>query len=142
LFKIITESIKESGTFTGILGFIMFEFGLARQLMQIGDMEATFFEHTALVFAEAMGGFDAPATGMDAKSGVWVLFIILLFITNLIALNTLIAILGDKFDEVMAEKDLYDMREKIVLLNELNEFYLFNEDKEDMVYIHIIRYVS
>lgn len=142
MFKIITESIKESVTFSCILLFIMFEFGLARKLMQIGDMDATFLENTALVIADAMGGFDVPATGFDAKTGVWVLFIILLFITNLIALNTLIAILGDKFDEVMAEKDLYDMREKIVLLIELSEFYRFNEDEEDMVYIHMIRYVS
>jgi HJR/Mrr/RecB family endonuclease len=120
----------------------MLEFGLARQLMQIGDMEATFFEHTALVFADALGGFDAPATGKDAKTGAWVLFMIFMFITNLIALNTLIAILGDKFEEVMAEKHLYDMREKIVLLTELNDFYYFNKDKKDMIYIHIIRYVS
>jgi hypothetical protein len=120
----------------------MLEFGLAQQLMQIGDMEASFFEHTALVFAYTLGGFEAPATGKDAKTGAWVLFIIFMFITNLIALNTLIAILGDKFDEVMAEKHLYDMREKIVLLIELNDLFIFNRDKKDMIYIHIIRYVS
>jgi len=41
----------------------MLEFGLARQMMQIGDMGASFFEHIYLVFAETLGGFDSPSTG-------------------------------------------------------------------------------
>jgi hypothetical protein len=111
-------------------------------MMQIGDMEAGFFEHALIVFADALGGFDVPASGKDAKTGAWALFLILMLITNVIALNTLIAILGDKFDEVMADKHLYDMREKIVLLNELSDFYYWNKNKKDMKYFHIIRYVS
>lgn len=110
--------------------------------MQIGDMEANLIEHTFLVFADALGGFDLPSTGKDSKTGAWPLFIIFMFITNLIALNTLIAILSDKFDEVMAEKDLYDMREKIILLLELNDLFHFNKDKKDMKFIHFIKYVS
>jgi hypothetical protein len=65
-----------------------------------------------------------------------------MFVTTMIGLNTLIAILGDSFDNVMAEKHLYDMREKVVLLKELNDFYCYNKQKEDLCFMHIIRYVQ
>jgi hypothetical protein len=95
--------------------------------MRFSEEDAIFFEHTSIVFSEALGGFDSPPTGGQALPGQWVLFIILMFVTNLIVLNTLIAILGDSFDNVMAEKSLYDMREKVVLLIELNDFYSGNK---------------
>ena len=54
-----------------------------------------------------------------------------MFVTNLLVLNTLIAILGDSYDNVMSEKATYDMKQKIQLLLELNVIYFFNKNKED-----------
>jgi hypothetical protein len=65
-----------------------------------------------------------------------------MFIVNLIVLNTLIAILSDRYDNVRAKETIFDMREKTILLKELNDFYFWNRNKEDMCYFHIIKYVS
>ena len=62
-------------------------------------------------------------------------------ITNIIVLNTLIAILGNSYDIVMNEQNAYDMRLKIDLLLELNEI-LMRKANESLAeqYIIIVRY--
>jgi hypothetical protein len=56
-----------------------------------------------LVLIDALGGFDPPETGADKPTGAWFTFIILQIGTSIIVLNTLIAILGDSYDNVMNE---------------------------------------
>ena len=69
------------------------------------------------------------------------IFIMLQIITNIIVLNTLIAILGNSYDIVMNEQNAYDMRLKIDLLLELNEI-LMRKANESLAeqYIIIVRY--
>jgi hypothetical protein len=31
--------------------------------MRFGEQDARFFEHSSLVYSQALGGFDSPATG-------------------------------------------------------------------------------
>lgn len=61
-------------------------------------------------------------------------------------LNTLIAILGDSYDNVMNQADAYDMRQKVELLIELNDFMKIMNFKEKTArvkkYIILIRYLS
>jgi hypothetical protein len=110
--------------------------------MRIGEQDANILEHAGLSFSSAMGGYETPGTGSFSTPGEFILFIMLMFYANLIALNTLIAILGDSYDNVRAEESLYDMKEKTVLLKELSDFYVWNRNKVDMCFLHIIRYVS
>ena len=56
-----------------------------------------------IVGARALGGFDPPETGDDKVVGNWLVFLMLQTVTAIITLNTLIAILGDAYDEVMTE---------------------------------------
>lgn len=59
---------------------------------------------TGNLFAYTMGAeFEAPATGADSIPGNWIVFIIMKFIITLVVLNTLIAILGDSFDQVKTD---------------------------------------
>ena len=69
-------------------------------------------EQSGLVFSEAIGGFDAPGTGKDRVVTAWLVFILLQIITSIIVLNTLIAILGDSYDNVQNDAIAYDMRQK------------------------------
>jgi hypothetical protein len=110
--------------------------------MRIGEQDANILEHAGLIFADGLGGFETPATGSLATPGEFILFVVVMFYVNLISLNALIAILGDSYDNVRAEENLFDMKEKAVLLKELNDFYFWNRDKEDICFMHIIRYVS
>ena len=53
--------------------------------------------------ADALGGFDSPGVGEDKVVTQWFVFINLQVITSIVVLNTLIAILGDSYDNVMNE---------------------------------------
>jgi hypothetical protein len=69
--------------------------------MRFSEIDASFLEHSGLILVQALGEFDQPSTGSDAIAGQWFMFIITAFFSNLIVLNTLIAILGDSYDKVM-----------------------------------------
>lgn len=74
----------------------------------------------------------------------WVNFLLLLGITNIIGINSLIAIIGDSYEKVQSDRGFYESIYKFDLLSELNDFYLFlyrNRRREaNFVYVHIIRY--
>ena len=59
-------------------------------------------------FSEVNGGFDAPGTGDDYEPGKWIIFTISLTYLSVIALNSLVAILGDSFDKVQSDVKSYD----------------------------------
>lgn len=67
-------------------------------------------------------------------------------IINIIALNTLIAIIGDSFDKVQEDKNSYDGLMKVGLLDEINELLMltnWDQDKPcEMAYIIIVKYAS
>lgn len=60
-------------------------------------------EQIGLVSTEALGGFEVPDVGEKKETAVWLIFIMLQIVTSIIVLNTLIAILGDSYDNVMNE---------------------------------------
>ena len=93
------------------------------------------------VFSETLGGFDMPGVGLEKKVGSWIIFIMLQLLTNIVVLNTLIAILGDSYDNVMNEQNRYDMKMKIELLQELNQLRMTKAGKKlRKKYIIIVRY--
>ena len=69
-------------------------------------------EHVVTVFLEALGDFTAPNKDDTPVSSLrmnkWIVFLLLQMGTNIVALNTLIAIIGDSFDKVQNEKESYD----------------------------------
>ena len=110
------------------------------------DNKVTFLEQQGLVLVDALGGFDSPEVGEDKVVAQWFIFIQLQVITSIVVLNTLIAILGDSYDNVMNQADAYDMRQKVELLIELNDFMkmINNKKKATQVkkFIILIRYRS
>lgn len=76
---------------------------------------------TGHIFAETLGAeFESPPVGNDFIPGAWTVFIIMKFIITLVVMNTLIAILGDSFDQVKTDQNAYDTLQIIDLLLELN----------------------
>ena len=57
-------------------------------------------EQLGLVFSDSLGGFEAPGVGEEKVITAWLIFLLLQIITTIIVLNTLIAILGDSYDNV------------------------------------------
>ena len=93
------------------------------------------------VFSETLGGFDMPGVGLEKKVGAWIIFIMLQLITNIVVLNTLIAILGDSYDNVMNEQNRYDMKMKMELLQELNGLMMTKARRKlRKKFIIIVRY--
>jgi hypothetical protein len=142
LFSILVVSAMDCIPFLLITGGMIVAFAIIKAFLKIGEDEVAFYDQLGVDFAYTMGGWDSPDVGEERTPGAWTVFFVLIFITNLIVLNTLIAILGNSFDNVMTDGIVYDMREKIALLLELHDFQVWNRDKVDNRYIHIIRYVS
>lgn len=64
-------------------------------------------------------------------------------VTNIVVLNTLIAIIADSFEKVQNEKISYDALQKVTLLEELNELYMtFGEPDDEFVNLHVIQYAE
>ena len=59
----------------------------------------------------------------------WLNFVNLQLVTGIVALNTLIAIMGDSFDDVYSNYDKFDCKTKVELLLELNDIYFWNRSQ-------------
>lgn len=100
LLSIIFVSIEDVMSFTIITIYMLFSIGVVTNLIKYPDNENIVFT-TANLFAYSMGAeFDAPPTGENYIPGEWTVFVILKFIIDIVVFNTLIAILGDSFDQV------------------------------------------
>lgn len=94
------------------------------------------------MFSDILGGFDAPGTGEDYEPGKWLIFIFSMTYLMVIALNSLIAILGDSFDKVQSDLRSYDCLQKIELLIEFNLKFPQYRESVDMKYIQVIKYLE
>ena len=129
LLTIIFVSIKHVMSFVYITAYMMFSIAVVTNLISYPESENILIT-TGNLFAYTEGAeFDAPPTGDDYAPGKWAVFIIMHFIITIVVLNTLIAILGDSFDQVKTDQTSYDTREIISLLLELNYFAVCNRSK-------------
>ena len=90
-----------------LVGFFILSFGLTKSMLDFPNNHNLFYEF-GMTFAEILGGFDAPGTGEDYEPGKWVLFCFTMTYVMVIAMNSLIAILGDSFDKVQSDLMSYD----------------------------------
>ena len=148
-YVILIESYKESKAFLAIVGYICTVFAIVSSFITIGDEDNfIMLELGFIVFQDSLGGFEAPDKDEISdnleRMARWVIFILFLIVTNIIGINSLIAIIGDSYERVQLDRAFYDASEKFGILNKLNEFYLFLNHNKKMaakyVYIHIVRY--
>lgn len=119
---------------------ILLSFALTDRFQREEKKDISLYDEILLIFAKSLGAYDTPETGEERKTGAATLFYVLNFVTNLVSLNSLIAILADSYEKVRNDENVYDMREKIELLSEINSMNL--DDRHEFYYINIIRYVS
>ena len=91
-----------------LVGYLIFSLGILRAMRDYPENNSLAFEFGSS-FSDILGGFDAPGTGPDYKPGKWEVFFISQIYIAVIALNCLIAILGDSFDKVQSDAKSYDM---------------------------------
>lgn len=146
LFMILKVSAQDITAFMIITIYILFVFTVIKQYQGLinGITAISFADQMGIVLTEALGGFEVPNVGHDKVVAAWLIFILLQIVTSIIVLNTLIAILGDSYDNVMNEQVAYDTKQKVELLIELNDFYKSDSKnkKDDKEYIIMIRYVT
>ena len=81
-------------------------FAFILQMMQRGEQEYAIVEQTFVAFQDALGDMSSAPSKEDMpgfyemRIAHWISFFLLQCITNIVALNTLIAIIGDTFDKV------------------------------------------
>ena len=91
-----------------LVGFLILCLAIVRAMLDYPHNHTLFWEF-GMVFSDVLGGFDAPGTGDDYQPGKWAVFLIGMIYILVIALNSLIAILGDSFDKVQSDLKSYDM---------------------------------
>ena len=95
-----------------------------------------------------MGGLyhpDVLSTDFIQRIPGWVISLFLQLFTGLLAVNTLIAVMGDSYDKVKNDYHKYDIQTKISLLQDLNDVYYKNRLEgapKKMVYLHNIQYLT
>ena len=104
-------------------------------------------EYAVGVFLEALGDFERPTIENNPQPllrlNVWIIFLLLQMITNVVALNTLIAIIGDSYERVQNDRESYDALQRVELLDELNDFYmLFKRAERRLVYLNVVSYAT
>ena len=91
-------------------------------------------ENLCLVFLEALGDFSAPNASETPypfkRFNKWLVLLLLQVITNIVALNTLIALIGDSFEKVTNDIESYDALKKVDLLDEVNDMLIIKADKK------------
>lgn len=63
-------------------------------------------------------------------------------LVNIVALNLLIAIISNTYDNVQASLDAHHTRTKIDILNEIQQFMTNNRHRNELSFIHFIHYAN
>ena len=113
----------------------------------MGAYEFYLGERFLIVFADSIGGVfpdPGPMETIRERLPEYLIAIILVIAVTLIALNTLIAIMGDSFDFVLSNFVMFDCRTRVQLLLNLNEIYFWNrvEKAGQKVYLVVVQYVT
>ena len=74
---------------------------------------------------------EAPAVFNDHKFkyGLYVLFFITTFLTQIIFLNLIIALMSDTFERLMDVKDMIILKQQLFFYSVANVYLNFNRDK-------------
>jgi hypothetical protein len=108
-YVLITVGLIDIVGFSIIFFVTVFAFAVILQFMYFPYNEVLLWEQNALVVTYALGAFETPGVQEDFVAGFWAVTLALVAATNLLALNSLVAILGDSYGKVQADIDAYDM---------------------------------
>lgn len=74
----------------------------------------------------------------DMTSTTWIVYFIITYFINITALNLLVAVLSNTFDNVQSSMDATHCRAKVDILNELQELMVWNRKYNELVYLHFV----
>jgi hypothetical protein len=66
--------------------------------------------------------------------------VIMMIYVNLIALNSLVALMGDAYGKVQSNAEMYDLLMRLDILMRLNRKMVNNRQDKNMRYIHVVYY--
>lgn len=112
-YVILLESFKDSKYFMILVIYICFFFALIQSLIDIGnENKLNIFELALVVFQDSLGAFSAPdrdeIEDFWKRLANWWNFIMFLLASNIVVLNSLIAIIGDSYEKVQLDQAFYD----------------------------------
>ena len=110
LYVILGESAKDSAAFVVIYGYMVSTISTimkAKLLRNSSDPGFPFYDRIFSTFALTLGFGYSPIADFEDGEGIqpgdWIIFILAMYVINILILNTLIAILGDSYDKVMLD---------------------------------------
>lgn len=148
LYVILVQSTNDMIPFSVIFFYMIFSIALISRTKAMNKPSVTdwgFSEDMGSVLGSGLSFGDSPLANFGTKSGIeygeWVLFVLSVFIMNILILNSLIAILGDSYEKVQQDNKLYESQQKMPLLKNINTlFSLCNSKKGKRKYIHLFTY--
>jgi len=109
LYVIIRVSVDDVKSFIVIYIYMIFSIAIITKTKYMYHPQAPEYDHRYdtemfMIMQLTLGFGDSPADLLESEEGVqygdWVVFILAMFIMNILILNTLIAILGDSHEKV------------------------------------------
>ena len=117
--------------FKGIVGFLVillvFVFGFAFSLMAFRKNDEDYGRYWLIVWRLSFGDFEDMQD--DHRISEIIYFIGASFIMPLVMLNLLIAVISEKFDEILSNNKLADIRERLSLILEVGKFVATKDEE-------------
>ena len=120
LCNVLVTTICDMRSFLGIMLFIMANFAFAFAILAGFEGEyAGFLDIAFSVYALQLGDFEQDSFRPSAGIGMATLFFGYTFLVNIVALNALIALMGDSWEKTQETADARGLQQKAELLLEL-----------------------
>lgn len=140
--KLFLKTFKDMTTFLLLLLYIIVLFTLLNVIYFYSkpEKEQTFGDFFKLLIEQyqVMFGENPDPDKLDKFTTLWFTYWGFTIIVNIVALNLLIAVISNTYDQVQANIPAGHLRTKAEILNTLGEFMYWNRGKTERKFLHFV----
>lgn len=142
LIELIKSTIMDMSSFLFIMLLIIVLMAVVTGLKHIDGLEDQ--NEVWDTFTSNLGEFYMTMLGENAEGDSsalkWLIYILFTVLVNIVALNLLIAILSNTYDNVMASLDATHLKTKVEVLDEISDFMIWNRFNKETHWLHFVYY--
>lgn len=144
LIEMFRSTIMDMRYFMVILMYMIFLFTLLLEVLAVNKESDLVALRQMLPFhlLERYKIMFGDESGDDAATEEKAVYILFVYLVNVVSLNLLIAIISQTFSEVQAQLDSYHCRTKAQILFEIGTFMTLSRDSNQASYLFIFRYAN
>lgn len=142
LIELIKSTIIDMSSFLFIIVLIIVLMAIVTGLKHLDGTEDQ--NEVWNTFGANLGEFYMTMLGENAEGDSsalkWLIYILFTVLVNIVALNLLIAILSNTYDNVMASLDATHLKTKVEVLDEISDFMIWNRSNKETHWLHFVYY--